>query len=290
MHGLSERVRRLFGDADVLAFVDDWRGGDHASERAPVFYMGRTLFRRDFEHVDDLLGLLDEHYASSWHVRKGRQRSLFAPEHYWPIVRVLDRIQSRQYSLNREVGEFGAIEEEWRAIRTGPVGGAWATDAPHAKALFLYINLLSRHLDAELARGLRFRIVVNRLDWPDETGVHSGLRPLGGSVDGRGESLAVADPNTSEAEPFLPMLGLVDSEAWAFGRLQSRELPNGQTVRQRLLDWKYDGRPNKVLFTQSELDGVLQQAPNELSDWWLRFVQWTAEGRGIELSGRSRHD
>lgn len=50
------------------------------------------------------------------------------------------------------------------------------------------------------------------------------------------ELVSVADKRAEGAQGYLPLLGLIDSEVWAFGRLNSLLLSNGGTVREACLD------------------------------------------------------
>jgi hypothetical protein len=58
------------------------------------------------------------------------------------------------------------------------------------------------------------------------------------------EVFAVADRTHPAVAPYLPFLGLVDSEAWAFGRQLALKLPDGTRVHDRCMEWLRDGHPD----------------------------------------------
>jgi hypothetical protein len=284
MYGASARLLELFTDRrDVLVVVDDWRGSDAGAERAPVYFTGRAFYRRDWERLDELLRLLDEAKAAEWHARK--RFSLFTSDRCTDILDALDRCQTRAYTLNGERRAFEAahLDDQWKSVREGPVGEVWKTNAGHAKALYVFLTRLGQALVEELPRGLRYRVLVDRLDWLNVKGaLPYGATALGATADDTGDVWTVIDRNNRTMASFLPLLGLIDSEAWAWGRLQRSTYPDGSTVRDRMLAWLDKGKPDDGICTQEELDHVLNSVEPTIREYWEKFM------RRAEL-GQDRH-
>jgi hypothetical protein len=124
------------------------------------------------------------------------------------------------------------------------------------------------------------RAVVDTLDWLTSrtavlAKVDSGLVRLA-RVEGEvpGELLMVTDKKTEEIKKYLPFLGLVDSEAWAFGRLQSTRLPDGRTVRDRFSHWQENGRAEDPVLTPADLPAI-EQHPEPVRRYWEHWLNRT---------------
>lgn len=161
----------------------------------------------------------------------------------------------------------------------------WTSDEPHAKALFLFLDRLGHYLDAEFEGGLQVRIIVDRLNWCSASPL-GPLAPLGCSEDGRVEAFTIIRKDDPSLVTLLQLLGLVDSEVWAWGRLQTRKLPEGRTVRERMLEWRNSGRPTGRVIEPSEYEALFAASPARLTDYWHRWVRWNGEGRSIVLHER----
>jgi hypothetical protein len=283
MYGASRRLLEVFEDSDVLLVVDDWfDGNQEAGGTGRLCFSGRALYRRDHEHTSDLLDALIAHGSDRWHGRTGA--SLFRSDGYAAVVDCLERSSSRLFTMNRDQAIFRSqhFDEPWQRIRSSELGRAWNTEAPHAKALLAYLVRVGRALDRELPAGLRIRIIVDRVDWMRRS--TSTAQPLEylGATDRVGV-WSLFQKEAPACAKYLPLLGLVDSESWAWGRFQSRPLPSGGTVGGRALSWRAGSRSSNLLFQPGDVAVMLEAAGPQLADYWTRFADWSASGRAIEL-------
>lgn len=120
MYGLSSELTELFGHNDVLVVVDDWRGADSADAAAPIFFMGRSFYRRDHDRLNDLATELHRADAAGWHASRGRAK-LFRSRAYRQIVDALESCRSDQYAINHDLLAFDAahLKPHWDAVRAG---------------------------------------------------------------------------------------------------------------------------------------------------------------------------
>jgi hypothetical protein len=293
MYGGSKSMFELFEDRDVLVVVDESFGSDQGSPSSRLCFMGRAFYRRDYEHVSDLLSLLVEHDAGGWHANQ--RRSLFQSSAYTEIVGAIESSTSVLLSMNRFEEPFRSkeIAHEWNLrVVQSDLAVAWTSDAPHAKALLAYTERLRWWMRCTLPRGLKLRIVVDRPSWMQlpKSG-STGLVELGTTIDGGQTDLwALYEKSEPRARKFLPLLGLVDSELWASQRLENWRLANGGTARQRLGGPSSKDYVDQPVFTQQEFDEMRIQAPPELLDYWDRHVTWWQRGSVVELQERTSKD
>jgi hypothetical protein len=288
MYGGSKAMFELFEDRDVLVVVDESFGSDQGSPSARLCFMGRALYRRDYEHVSDLLSLLIEHDAADWHASRHDRRSLFTSPAYEPIVHAIERSTSVLLSMNRPEEPFRteAIASEWNLrVVQSDLASAWTSNAPHAKALMAYTDRLRWWMRCTLPRGLKLRIVVDRPDWKRlPKNESTGLVELGATIDGGQTDIwALYDKGEQRARKFLPLLGLVDSELWASERLGKWRFANGDTARNRLERMRSEVYDDETAVTQEEFDQMRKDAPSRLVNYWDRHTTWWQAGRVIQL-------
>jgi hypothetical protein len=284
MYGLSRELVELFEDRDVLVVVDDWRGGDPSAPRAPIFFAGRVFYRRDHDRLSDVFDVLKSAGADRWHASERQGSSLFNAGNYEDVVTALERCgRSMLFSFNRDLDAFKKpqLKAAWKAIRSTELGKAWTSDNEHAMALFAFLQRLAHKLGETMDRGLQLRVIVDHLDWHKGGLRRGGLSLLG--MDDREDAWTIADKRDPTVASAMFLLGLVDSEAWAWGRMQTRALPAGDTVRARMLRWQDAGKPPGLLFTQEDVDQMLAGAAPNLRDYWGRMIRWMREGRSVEL-------
>jgi hypothetical protein len=184
-------------------------------------------------------------------------------------------------------------QAQWRLIcKTNPVVAQWTTSDPLALAFFRYADFLLGYLSELLPARTTVRLVVDSLDWLTGRGsvlesAGPGLTVLGSGEPGiQFEALAISDKRGSAAATYLPLLGLVDSEAWAFGRFQSLRFEDGTTVRQRSLVARDAGSdPNYPLFSVAEFNALVAPHANHenLLHYWQLCCEWDTSGRAICL-------
>jgi hypothetical protein len=288
----------LFDDRDVLVIVDDWKAGDSRAPEAPAYFTGRVLFARDRANLAVLYSLLSQDGAAQWHASGNRSSShfLFDAPHFREIADLIGNIDSLLVDMLNRVQGFDSTEtrSQWQMIcERNPVMSQWKDADSHAVAFFRYAEFLSGFLSQILEPKTRVRLVIDSLDWL--TGHESKLVSGGPGLVSLGwgergilfEALAISDKQGSAAAAYLPLLGLVDSEAWAFGRFQSLKFEDGKTVRQRALEWRDAGAaPNFQLFTEAEFAHLLSPHAKhqQLLRYWALCAEWTMQGRVICLA------
>jgi hypothetical protein len=287
MYGASTELLDLFEDRDVLVIVDDWWDANQADPNARICLMGRAFLRSDFEAVDDLLGVLRREQAGCWHGTGGP--NLFKSDAFDELMRTLERARGRIYTMNRNRAAFSAprLEQQWKELleRHGP---PW-TDVLEAKATYAFLTRLGYRLDDEIPRGLRIRIVTDRMAWMRGAAGSAPIEALLTTNGPRADVWALRDKEAPGASKYLPLLGLVDSELWAWGRFQSRRLPSGELVRDALRLRSAQGWPAEPILTAAELDHIFGDAVKDptaarrLVEYWHRLVSWIPDGRGVEL-------
>ena len=125
--------------------------------------------------------------------------------------------------------------------------------------------------------------VVQKLDMLPEPA--PGLRHLfwEGPKGPSGDVFVIAEPKRNHLMAAGALLGLADSEAWAFGRLQTRTLADGVTVADRMNRWRDRGSPDEELFVPDDGDAITRAEIESLAVYWKRWVEWVAHKRLILL-------
>lgn len=285
-------------DADILVVVDDWKSADTGSPDAPVFYTGRQ-FRVADPQLPMLISSLSGAGAADWHASGSRAKHsfLFSVDAYPEIAARLNGMDSALWAMLVDAQDLRAphIGEQWRRfLEEDPdLKAVWSSE-PQATGFFRFIDYLIGFMSHRVSDPVRVRVISDTLDWL------TGLPHDGGLVEivrshppFELEVVMIADKQGERAQPYLPLLGLVDSEAWAFGRLQSLQISEQTTIRDRSMTWRDAGAdPTIPIFTQDEFDHALaphRQHPN-LLHYWGQFSLWLTAGRVTNLNDRNRPD
>jgi hypothetical protein len=239
---------------DVVLFVDDWKGAN-AGPDDPVYYFARgfALCRSDeFKTIQELLVRSD---AGNWHAKE--RKSLFTSEHYEDIFRALDVSSSFVFDALLDRKTLLAPHLDADAASLDPE--YWPPSNAYARGLVRALSLLQLELALEFHarnydRPMSVLVVTDCLDWlsgrPEPiVELPPPKLPTGAERFVSLEAVSVRDKRAAASQPFLPFLGLVDSESWHFGRIQSTKLIDGMTVRSRLQAWRDNGRPDQPVLT-----------------------------------------
>ena len=276
-----------FHDVDVLVVVDDWKGSAGKFSRLPTYYSGRS-FRLSDPETTRLYETLHSAGAANWHASGDRATHsfLFDAPVFDQILRFLNTGPTCLYDMLASVDAFETpvIQAKWRGIleQYPELQAAWDVRTPYAMSLFRFTDFLAHRLSADLAHGTRVRIVVDRLDWTKSRRASlpsaEGVVTLGwNAADIHVELTSIADKSAIGALPYLPLLGLVDSEVWAFGRFNSLELADGRTIHERFLNWQATGSPGEVCVVSD--DDIAQAMSvhdrhHEIRAYWEAWLQW----------------
>ena len=279
----------------MLVVIDDWKASADA-EISPTYFTGRVFLAKDL-HVADLYRLLSQAAAEIWHASGPRLTSafLFTSIQFDEIVEQLGQMRTVLIDMLNTAKAFESPEivERWNALQVNSeVARTWPKNNAHAIAFFRYVDFLAGFL-AELVPKIRARFLVDTMDWlnpgiGEPVGEEPGLQALGWGERGMtAELVMISDKNAAGAKRYLPLLGLVDSEAWAFGRLQSLKFRDGTTVGERLIEWRDRGalRTERV-FTDDEYDQLVAPHMNhhQLLRYWEMWAQWGLLGRVVSLA------
>lgn len=256
---------------EFIAYVDDWKGKISGAPLSPSAYFGRII-KRDDPGVDKLTALLAAHGAESWHAtdRSGLFWSPAAAEFIGGVA----SLDSTLFIDMSPVADYRDDQflAEWETLReTEPeVWKFWARKGnPYALSLYRYLSYVQGRVGELLVRGggdsATLRVFVDTLDWVKAVGGSATLKalPMRTSVFGAArlvklEAFVVA-PDADDTLPHRRWLGLVDSEAWAFGR--AFDAPHdGSSAWARLSAWSREGGSNPGLTPDQITE--LNAAPN----------------------------
>jgi len=281
----------LFKGRDAVVVIDDWKAGVATAVDSPTYFAGR-IFMADDPKVGDLCGLLAEAGADRWHASGDRATTefLFSSPFFDEIVMLVGGMKSILVDMLNGARAFESahVMAQWQVLqRESVVARSWPTANPQAIAFFRYAEFLCGYLE-QLLPGVSVRLLVDAMDWlnakvgetlPSEP----GLRALGWGQRGvTAELVMLEDKRGVGATPYLPLLGLVDSEAWAFGRLQSLKFADGRTVRQRLIEWRDNGKlPHQGIFSEQEFGMLVSPHAShaQLLTYWQLWAEWGSTGR-----------
>jgi hypothetical protein len=244
----DEAFSLLFASADVIVAVDDWKVSLTSVDPGTWYFVGRTFHRADPD-LEDTLRLLWESNAPRWHGSGNRGAAdsfLFDSSRFNAIFKWLNTGKTCRYDMLVSARALATekVQTKWRSILAEhpELKALWGVDTTQAPALFRFISFLAARLLSDLPQGTRVCFVLDRLDWISgrtnaRGGAAAGILVLP-FLDQRipTEVLCVADKSAKNAEPYLALVGLVDSEAWAFGRLNSLRLPDGTPIRDHYVE------------------------------------------------------
>jgi hypothetical protein len=289
----------MFAEADVVIVVDEWKG--HGFETAPALLSGRA-FTNTARSSAQLYRLLAENGAARWHASGDRDKCafLFDCPAFDRIMAELDRADTCLYNyLERDPNWFApgtAADANWQRIMTQSpeLARVWDVDSKHAKSLFWFVDCLLRCLAPRLSPDIRVRVVVDQQDWFSErTNRLSELKPglvhIGATQSEiQAEVLGISDKSQPAVEPYLNLLGLVDSELWAFGRLLSLRMRDGTRVHDRYMQRAHAGPipTEEVVIPEDAWEQMFQRhhgAHTNLKNYWVTLSNWP-EARNIDLN------
>jgi hypothetical protein len=282
----EDQIESAFAGADVVVVVDDWKGSTNKPP-APTFYQGRS-FRLADPRARRIYSMLLSAGAAAWHASGSRDTHnfLFNSAEFGKILDYLDSGDTRLYTLLSHVDIFRTerILEQWKQILAEhpQLLQGWDVTDPCAMALFQYGDFLGVHLATTLPAGSKVRIICDRVPWicgrSGRSKAGDGLSALGWARQGiEIEFLSLADKQSPGCAPYLPLLGLVDSEVWAFGRLNQLQLSDGSTIRDRFLKWQADGALQEgPVISEAELQKALgpHERHENLIAYWDALVRW----------------
>ncbi len=278
-----------FRNADLAIVVDDNKTA-YASREEVLTFVARTFERGD-PGFAKLYAALEAEGAADWHASaRGREtRGMFGTAN---AGRILDLTEAARSTLLWSATDVGAlqtqtIEDRWKQILADnpELRKVWDVRDPQARALFRFADYTFRTLERRLPPGTRVLMVVDRLSWLVDRerrapALAPGVAGLGAGADKIDAMLwAVTDKHAEGAQRHLPLLGLVDSEAWAIQRLVTSPLPGGDRLIDRQQAWRDRGSPeHEPLLDQHELDGLFadHQHLGSLRDYWERWAGWVA--------------
>jgi len=242
---------------DVVLFVDDWKGAN-AGPDDPVYYFARGFALGRADELEAIRELLVRAEARTWHAKE--RKSLFASEHYMHIFRALD--VSSSFVLDTLVDRKALLAPHLDEDAASLDPEYWPPSNAYARGLVRFLSLVQLQLAREfhaqnVDRPVSVLVVTDCLDWlkgrPDPiVELPPPKLPRGAERFVALEAVSVRDKTATASQPFLPFLGLVDSESWHFGRIQSTKLLDGMTVRSRLQAWRDNGRPNQPVLTDDD--------------------------------------
>lgn len=293
----SDPWAATFHNADLAIVVDENKTA-YASGEEVLAFVARTFERADAGFAE-LYGALEAEGAADWHgSARGREtRGMFGTANAGRILELVDAAKSMLLWSATDVGALQAetVEDGWKRIlaHNAELRRVWDVRDPQARALFRFADYTFRTLERRLPPGTRVLMVVDRLSWLVDrerraSALAPGLAGLGAGAD-RIEAMlwAVTDKQADGAQRHLPLLGLVDSEAWAIQRLVTSPLPGGDRLLDRQRSWRERGSPaHERLLEQHELDRLFadHQHLGSLRDYWERWAGWVAgKKRAIRL-------
>jgi hypothetical protein len=286
----------IFRKTDLLLVVDEWKWPQVDS--APAILQARA-FCDTRRSTRALYRLLVEAGAARWHARGKRSESafLFDSTAFDAVMRELDYADTCNYNhLDRNPRHYlptGPAAPNWaRIMREYPeIGKVWDVDAPHARSLFWFIECLIRCLRVRVAEELNIKIIVDQQDWfsgrrsrlPEFEPGLACLRDLGNAL-----VLGITDKAQAAVARYMPLLGLVDSELWAFGRLLSLKMHEGGTVHQRYMHHASQGPigEDDVIIPQEAWDDLFEThhgAHDQLKRYWIALSNWSSS-KNIDIN------
>lgn len=286
-------VQYQYQKGDVLVVVDEWKGD---SRVAPVLsYGARAFFDNDLSPLFAALGRAE---AGTWHARAPRSERgfLFNSARFEEVLDYLESAPTRLYGMLRDPEQFTAahiLDQAAAARASNPVIAELLPDNAQALGLFWFLDrLLHRLLEAFPNRPIR--VFLDTLDWragAPSHGAQSALRPYGASKHNDVCVYEIVEREDPELSDISALLGVVDSELWAFGRFQCLSFPDGSTPRSRMIEWQASRHNNPVWSSEEEEYACrIHKDHAQLISYWSRLTPWLRSGRTEVINERESAD
>jgi hypothetical protein len=276
----------------VVVVVDEWKGDGRV---APVLsYGARAFFDND---LSQLFAALRRAEAGAWHARAPRSERgfLFNSVRFDEVLNYLECAPTRLYGMLREPEQFTAthiLDQAAAARASNPVIAELLPNNAQALGLFWFLDrLLHRLMESFPDRPIR--VFLDTLDWRAGGASHSAqsaLRPYGASAQHDVCVYEIVQRENPELSDISALLGVVDSELWAFGRFQCLSFPDGSTPRSRMIEWQVS-RHNDVWSPEEEEYACrIHKDHAELITYWSRLTPWLRSGRTEVINERESTD
>jgi hypothetical protein len=249
---------------DRIIFVDDWSGGDSSSDLSPVYFAGRSFNCNAIEELEAIRNILESGGAHEWHAARAGDRCLFTSSVYYDLIAAVDQSDSVFYDMLADRAQLltAVLDEQAMELESLGLAKWWPKNSPYARGLLYFLTRLHEQIAQKKITCDSLLVVVDRLSWhsgrfPGEPLVRVSMPPIPDNNPANGVSMevvAIGSKTDPASRPFLPFLGLVDSEAWAFGRIQQTRLTSGKVVRDTMQAWRDGGQPKVELFTAEDAE------------------------------------
>ncbi len=250
------------------------------------------MFERSDELFPSLQETLQHNGAAGWHSRNFSEcGNLFTCPDLDRILALLGRMRTSSCDMLMSLQDLQSdkMSAKWNQIlsRDPSLAEIFDVGTAYARGFFRFSDFLLGTMSERIPDGTRIRVAVDTLDWLPKgmrkRDIEDGFIRLLSTNDSVPATLEMAVNKREEcADSSMAFLGLVDSEAWAFGRLQSMKLADGQTVRDRFLSWQARGRPDEPVLTDAD-QPYLEAEPETVQRYWAAYQEWVARGRAHAL-------
>jgi hypothetical protein len=282
--------------------VDDHKGSDSADSSSPRLVLGRLFFRSDANRVEALFQALAAAGAGVWHASAHGMAGLFSTtetrrEAIWSALRATD---THLFGTNPTRGMLSEphLDAQWRGLRKARHTALTPRKGDDARGLFRFLSHThgQAHCYFPSLRKSRILFIVDRQDWFGDTratlrapanGFVKAEMPTDRSVHHLPPEVWLRTRPPDECEPTLAaLLGLVDSDLWALGRVLSVPGPDGRTVHDVMnADYRH-GRSEEPLagFDQSDTDA---HVPSSAQKHFEEFFLQASRGGRVHVVGDS---
>lgn len=248
---MPKPIKLFEPDLTAVVVVDDWKGSPPRQKPDdPVFFAARLFLRSDIPRTTDLERLLRAANAGDWH-GSGPTSLFYGTDASARIISRLRRSRSRFYTRRTLYGDHAdpEFQEQINEVRRDhpECSKAWNDfSTPYTAGLFAFLNHLASLLAAQQEMHVvsdvkRLRIVCDVQDWQQGARGTGGLipMPIQQAKDDiargyRAESFTIRRDDHADVDRYRPFMGLVDSEAYAYGRVLTTKLRDGATIQDRI--------------------------------------------------------
>jgi hypothetical protein len=302
---VSGHTDALFPTTDIGAVigVDDHKGSKSGDSSSPRLIVGRLFFRSDATRVEQLFKALAAAQAQRWHASTSGMGGLFCASEAdrKTISSALRATDTHTFGTNPTRGMLAAphLDAEWQRL--------WRSrselvprKAGDARVLFHFLSHThgQAHCYFPCLRKSRILFVVDRQDWFRDTsqtarasvqGFAKVTMPVDSSVRRAPPGVWLRTKPADQCDPTLAaLLGLVDSDLWAFGKVLSVRGADGRTVHDALnADYRHRGLEQPLAgFTPEELENQVPQLAREHFEEF--FIRAHRVGRSHVVGGPPR--